>query len=170
MNILRIASRSAASLLLAGTWLSAGASAATSPAAAREALPTYCPDTSESSHPRELWSETNYDSRHDTALMELQWFPEPGSEQDLGRIVCSYAPWISRMPLPRLTSRFLVRKPVTPGWMYPAPQYDWLLCSGATMTEFEPRKCPFVPVDEEAPSAPRGSAPDDGPDAGVSPF
>lgn len=138
----RALARGAAAALFAAAPTSQSATAPGPP----HAQATYCPATTAASHPEELWEATNFDSGHATQLMELKWLPEAQAGQDLGRIACLFAPPISRYPYPQLLSRFLVSKPITPGWMRPSPNVDWLLCSGATMTRFDPSQCPFEPA------------------------
>lgn len=108
--------------------------------------PMFCAPTGERDYDRDLWTDTDLDKSPGTQLMELKWIPARDDEQ-VGTIDCVYAPNISRIPYPTLHSRFVVERPVTPGWMRPSPTVDWLLCSGATMTHFDARQCPFVPAE-----------------------
>lgn len=137
---------------LAALACAALAAAAAPRARAAEPAPMVCPAMTNDERPAGTWSTRNYDAAHPTALMEIGWYPEPDPSSDRGRIECVYAPYFSRFPYPRLIAGFPVQRPVTPGWMRPAPNDDWLLCSGATMTHFDTTQCPFVPV--EAPPEP----------------
>ncbi len=119
--------------------------------------PMFCAPTGERDHDRDLWADTDLDKSPATQLMELKWIPTRDDEQ-LGTIDCVYAPSVSRVPYPTLHSRFLVKRPVTPGWMRPSPTVDWLLCSGATMTHFDASQCPFVPA-EPLPGPGRDASP-----------
>ena len=121
------------------------------------ALAMFCAQTLDDSYGHNLWSGENLKESTGAQLMELKWLPTPGEEQR-GTIECIYAPRFLRWAYPKLSSRFQVLRPDAPGWMRPTPTLDWLLCSGATMTHFDPSQCPFVPA-EPLPPPDHGAAP-----------
>jgi hypothetical protein len=89
------------------------------------------------------WKEVNVNRKAHNPLGEVRWVPEFRTNY-IGHIECSYQAAHPRIATPTLISKFYAYRPTQIGWEYPGPNYTWLLCSGATMQEFDASKCQYI--------------------------